>query len=398
MSIMVMSCVWKHAPVDQGQLLVLLALADFADDDGWSFPAMATLAAKARMSERTAQRAVRAMQDAGFLTIAENAGPGGSNRFRVDIAALAASRELPGSDRQGGDKLTPPEGGEGGDTGVTGGVTNTTGGGDTGVTLTVIEPSIEPLRESAGADAQASAPVGRQAGAPDSIPAETMLRGSGREAFKAAHRLWPTFTTDSSPEAERAWSGLEPEERIAAAANAGRYVEVSKAGGRKLVCSFAVYLKEKRWEKLPPPVPSSTPQSRFGGPEWSALRLMRLMAGPLNLPKPTAFLQGMIDAGGEAGERERLGHQARNGFRHLAVSALLPGEAAPQTAEKLARAAAVLSPLRAGTPLFAAWQADCDRRGWPRWPDSFEAVWLPHGGPEAGMAAMTEIFGQGAGA
>jgi hypothetical protein len=53
MSIRVMTAVWDHADVSGGDLLVLLAMADWADDDGRRcFPTQGTLAAKSRMTDR----------------------------------------------------------------------------------------------------------------------------------------------------------------------------------------------------------------------------------------------------------------------------------------------------------------------------------------------------------
>ena len=57
------------APVgDARDLLVLLALADFASPDGRGcFPSMSTVARAARCSERTAQRSLRALEAAGLI-------------------------------------------------------------------------------------------------------------------------------------------------------------------------------------------------------------------------------------------------------------------------------------------------------------------------------------------
>lgn len=60
-----------------GEMLLALALADHAHDDGTHiFPSVALLAAKTRQSERTVQYQLRAMQAAGWLVLV-NAGTGG---------------------------------------------------------------------------------------------------------------------------------------------------------------------------------------------------------------------------------------------------------------------------------------------------------------------------------
>lgn len=83
MSVRVMSWVWEHGPADQTELLVLLALADFSDDAGRCFPSMASIARKARFTERGARGVVRRLEAAGWLTVQVNGGRGGANRYQI---------------------------------------------------------------------------------------------------------------------------------------------------------------------------------------------------------------------------------------------------------------------------------------------------------------------------
>jgi hypothetical protein len=85
MSIAVMTAVWEHSKHQDSALLVLLALADFSDDLGRSYPSVSTLAKKARTSERTCQRVLRKLQRSGELEIEERSGPMGCNVYRVSI-------------------------------------------------------------------------------------------------------------------------------------------------------------------------------------------------------------------------------------------------------------------------------------------------------------------------
>lgn len=69
MSIKVMTEVWDEAPFKGGDLLVLLALADFANDDGRCYPAVETIARKTRLTTRAVQLAMREMAAEGWLHI-----------------------------------------------------------------------------------------------------------------------------------------------------------------------------------------------------------------------------------------------------------------------------------------------------------------------------------------
>ena len=77
--------------------LVLMALADAADDQGICWPSVSTLAKKCTVSKRTVQRSLRVFIGNGLL-IAEprrrRDGSSTSNRYRLLIA--------------GGDNLSPP--------------------------------------------------------------------------------------------------------------------------------------------------------------------------------------------------------------------------------------------------------------------------------------------------
>ena len=70
MSIRVMTQVWEHSSQEHGNLLVLLAIADFADDAGRAFPSVETLAKKARLSERQVQRAIKELRVAKEIEVA----------------------------------------------------------------------------------------------------------------------------------------------------------------------------------------------------------------------------------------------------------------------------------------------------------------------------------------
>jgi hypothetical protein len=84
MSIRVQSHVWETSPAKGSDLLVLLAIADFANDDGVAWPGVDTLARKARISKRQTQYCLRNLTTAGLLSIQENAGPKGTHLYKVE--------------------------------------------------------------------------------------------------------------------------------------------------------------------------------------------------------------------------------------------------------------------------------------------------------------------------
>ncbi|MET7399151.1 helix-turn-helix domain-containing protein [Dactylosporangium sp. NPDC005572] len=84
MSVLASSWVWRHAQAGGTALIVLLAIADHADDDGVGFPSIPTLAAKARLDERTIQRIIRRLVGAGQLRILDGtAGGRRSNTYQL---------------------------------------------------------------------------------------------------------------------------------------------------------------------------------------------------------------------------------------------------------------------------------------------------------------------------
>ena len=90
MSIRIMSQIWDDAPAEGNALLVLLALSDFSNDEGWCWPSMATIAKKARISERGARGIIRRLEAAGMLVCEVSTGRS-SSRYRVITNPEAAS-------------------------------------------------------------------------------------------------------------------------------------------------------------------------------------------------------------------------------------------------------------------------------------------------------------------
>lgn len=130
MSIEVLTWVFKHSEAKLANRLVLLALADYAHDDGSkAFPSIPKLAAKARVSERTAIRCLQALAKAGAI---EQTGKtrGGTKIYKVLMGANLAhdnlSRDIDGDS----------------------GVTSTAARGDIDGSAPYREPSIDQSEES----------------------------------------------------------------------------------------------------------------------------------------------------------------------------------------------------------------------------------------------------------
>jgi helix-turn-helix protein len=108
MSIKVMTRVWDHSRHKGSQLVLLLALADHADDDGVCWPATPHLAQKIRMSERQTQRILDTLIASKEIAHLPGNGRGHPSHYAVLVGmnreqharSLAKLREK-------GDKLTP---------------------------------------------------------------------------------------------------------------------------------------------------------------------------------------------------------------------------------------------------------------------------------------------------
>jgi hypothetical protein len=81
MSLRLMAAVWESAPCSQTTLLVLLALADHANDEGKCWPSVATLAKRTRTSERHVHRILLELKAAGWIAADER--PGTTTVFTV---------------------------------------------------------------------------------------------------------------------------------------------------------------------------------------------------------------------------------------------------------------------------------------------------------------------------
>lgn len=83
MSIKRMSAVWEHSKQEKVKLLILLSLADRADDDGYCWPSRSDIAKRSRCSERYVTTAINEIEIDGELAVNERAGT--THQFIVTV-------------------------------------------------------------------------------------------------------------------------------------------------------------------------------------------------------------------------------------------------------------------------------------------------------------------------
>jgi len=171
MSVEATTWVWKHSATRGNNRLVLLAIADWADDDGGNaWPSVRKLAEKCLLSESTVHRIIRELSEAGQLEVERHQGGGVDlgphhrpNRYRVVMtggsggmardpleAGTTACQIDTGSQIDTGPRLTP---------GVT---------GDT----TPVSPLTPPLVSPLTPNPSLSTSVNRQTLSPSAVPAD----------------------------------------------------------------------------------------------------------------------------------------------------------------------------------------------------------------------------------
>ncbi|MGW1102762.1 helix-turn-helix domain-containing protein [Streptomyces sp. NPDC002540] len=83
MSIKVTNWVWARSESRNGARLVMLALADRADDNGFCWPSIDDLAERTRLSPRAVQKGIATLVKNGELNVENGGGRHRSNRYRI---------------------------------------------------------------------------------------------------------------------------------------------------------------------------------------------------------------------------------------------------------------------------------------------------------------------------
>lgn len=83
MSFKVTNWVWARSESRNGARLVMLALADRADDNGFAWPSVDDLAERTKLSPRAVQKAILCLVEIGELEVENGGGRHRSNRYRI---------------------------------------------------------------------------------------------------------------------------------------------------------------------------------------------------------------------------------------------------------------------------------------------------------------------------
>lgn len=284
---------------------VLVALANYADEEGTCFPSVSMLMADTELSRRAVAAAIKRLGSAGLLVTERQRlddGSLGRNRYHLQLkrkVPLSASAD--GYDLSSNPEPCAPDahGEQAADH-----VHETTSpcaphdppcapGAHPYKDKPPTEPSIEPstLRESASARAKEGGKGDQADGstsggttsaepvAPDQGP--TAPAGPAFASFKSK---WPFKVSGSWPKAKKAWDGLSAEDRQAAIDGIDPYMALLEREGQTHGRAASTYLKEALWKEVAgaleaDPLPYAPPSAKPSSPLWWAMVIEHLRRG-----------------------------------------------------------------------------------------------------------------------
>lgn len=91
MSIRLMSAIFESQSLGPTERLIMLALADHADDEGRCYPSIARLSQRTGLSERAVQTNLRKLVEQGYVRIVPGGGKGNSNLYFVSANPAAGA-------------------------------------------------------------------------------------------------------------------------------------------------------------------------------------------------------------------------------------------------------------------------------------------------------------------
>jgi hypothetical protein len=95
MSIRMMTQVWDQSQHKGSELLLLLAIADNANDQGVAYPSVRTLAKKTRLHPHHVKKLLRVLEASGELVTHIGTGPRGCNEYEIKLSTGEGSNLLP---------------------------------------------------------------------------------------------------------------------------------------------------------------------------------------------------------------------------------------------------------------------------------------------------------------
>lgn len=221
MAVRILSQVWDGYPGGGSDLLALLALADWSDDDGRCWPSIAAIARKTRLSRSQAQRVVHRLIETGAVSVTGNTtggAPGATRQYRINLSALTASVATPSTGRTDATGSVHA-------TGRTHALEGSHPCGETGsthATQTVSEPSKNRQR----------------------------VRDVSLDSFPTFWNQYPRKEAKAS--ALRAWTKIKPEGQtladLMASLERQKATDQWRAEGGKFIPHPATWLNQRRWE------------------------------------------------------------------------------------------------------------------------------------------------------
>lgn len=359
--------------------LHLRVLSDFgraADRNGWLQANQSLVAKRLGRSRETINRTIRDLVEWGYLRKKQRfSGKDGRqmiNDYQVvmDRAERAESRaeEQP----EVGIQPTPC------DPDITGGVMSED---HTPCDLQTSHHKNDPLLQR-----PSSSPPGKESER-EARARETEDRKIVERWLKRVHPSWPSFVSDSGDRALAAAMALTPDEREQAADRMADYLAVERQNKGR--CAFAVYLAEKRWERLAPKEPEK-PKPAYApafGPVWAARRARLLLGGPMVATPLKAWEERAIEAGTLSREAAETSARRNGGWpvvnaMHEAAAQRGNGYSNPDPVDE--RLGKLCEFVLVDCDCWRAWKAEHERLGWPWLPDpgTMRGAYFPAGGPE----------------
>lgn len=194
MAIEIMAQVWARAPVDQGTLLVLLALADYAGDDRTCYPGIRSLASKSRLTDRQVQRCIAFLRAEGIVEIRRGASPVKTNLYMITPAERWRRQNVASAETT----FCHP----GDDMGV---VSETTPMSPKPSVEPPVEPSDPPTPQEGGLFGFSADPAKGKDPQPERSAPTPPKKDPSAAEFEAFWRAYPQHRRKEKPKAAEAW-------------------------------------------------------------------------------------------------------------------------------------------------------------------------------------------------